>query len=270
MSANLSYQYYIAGSKYSNGILLEKNIEFKRDLKEFYVTNDKIWDNNYKVYFKHPLVTGNTKFTLETTYPGLLIGAGYSHGAIHDVNPEDKNDISDFNLGFYFDHTTGFPVIPGSSVKGVLKSVFPKKDFPYIEEKLTYIKDKVRLVNEKASDFIKIDNWEEIFFGKLPMRKHIFCDAYIEEIPDNKKIFEDDYITPHTEGIFKNPKPIRFLKIAPGIKFTFQFVVCDYKFNDNIILTAEHIVQVFKQIILDFGVGAKRNVGYGQFKETKT
>jgi len=268
MSANLSYQYYIAGSKYLNGILLEENIEFKRDLKEFAVHYDKIRGINYKNYFEHPLMTGNTKFTLKTTYPGLLIGAGYSHSAIHEVNPKDKNDISDFNLGFYFDHTTGLPVIPSSSVKGILKSVFPKKDFPYLNEKLNYIKKKVESVNKDAADLIKIDNWEEIFFGKLPKRKHIFCDAYIEEIPSNGKIFEDDYITPHTKvGIFKNPKPIRFLKIAPEIKITFQFVVYDYQFDDTVSLTDEQVVDVFKQILLDFGIGAKRNVGYGQFCE---
>jgi CRISPR-associated protein Cmr6 len=267
MSTNLSYQYYVAGSKYINGILLEENIEFKRDLKEFAANYNTIRSIDYKIYFKHPFVTNNTKFTLITTYPGLLIGAGYSHGAIHKVNPKDKNDIPDFNLGFYFDHTTGFPVIPGSSVKGVLKSVFPKKDFTYINEKLDYIKMKVESINKDAKNLINLENWEEIFFGKLPIRKHIFCDAYIEEIPSNGKIFEDDYITPHTKGIFTNPDPIRFLKIAPEIKITFQFVVDDYKFNSTVTLQAEDIVKIFKKILLDFGIGAKRNVGYGQFRE---
>ncbi|MEW6509187.1 MAG: type III-B CRISPR module RAMP protein Cmr6 [Bacteroidota bacterium] len=267
MSTNLSYQYYIAGSKYLSGILREENIEFKRDLKEFAANYNTIHSIDYKNYFMHPYVTNDTKFTLITTYPGLLIGAGYSHGAIHKVDPKNKKDISDFNLGFYFDHTTGFPVIPGSSVKGVLKSVFPKKDFPYLNEKLNYIKEKVGSINKDAKNLINLDNWEEVFFGKLPMRKHIFCDAYIEEIPSNGKIFEDDYITPHTKGIFKNPDPIRFLKIAPGIRITFQFVVDDYKFNDTVTLKDCYITEVFKQILLDFGIGAKRNVGYGQFRE---
>lgn len=265
MSANLSYQYYIAVNKYSNGNLDERDIKFKRELDEFLVNYKLIHDKEYKDYLIHPFVKPDTKFTLKTTYPGLLIGAGYSHGAIYEVKKENKKDVSDFNLGFYFDHTTGLPIIPGSSVKGVLKTVFPKKDFPYRNEKLGYIKEKVESENKDAANLINLDNWEEIFFGKLPNRKHIFCEAYIDNIPNDGKIFEDDYITPHTQGIFKNPKPIRFLKIAPEVKVTFQFAVYDYKFNDTVALKAGHITEVFKQILLDFGIGAKRNVGYGQF-----
>ena len=158
------------------------------------------------------------------------------------------------------------PVIPGSSVKGILKSVFPKNDFPFKEEKFTYIKEKTAELNNDASKLISHDNWDKIFFGERPKRKHIFCDAYIEEIPEGGKIFEDDYITPHTKEIFKEPNPIRFLKIAPDIKITFQFVLYDYIFENGPTLEKKQIKEVFKKIILDFGIGAKRNVGYGNFK----
>ena len=59
--------------------------------------------NLEKIVYQH--------FDLVTTYPGLLIGSGYSH----EVHGKDG-----LKLGFYFDHTTGLPIIPGSSVKGVL------------------------------------------------------------------------------------------------------------------------------------------------------
>lgn len=267
MNTNISYQYYVAGNEYLNGNLTEDKINFKRKFTDFKVDNSLIQGNDFKSFLIHPFVTDDTKFTLTTTYPGLLTGAGYSHPALHDVSKNDKNDISDFNLGFYFDHTTGMPVIPGSSVKGVLKSVFPKDKFSFIEEKLAYIKEKTAEFNSDASKLIDYNNWEKIFFGELPARKHIFCDAYIEEIPRDGKIFEDDYITPHTKGIFKEPNPIRFLKIAPDIKITFQFVLFDYRFGDGVTLEKKHITKIFKQIILDFGIGAKRNVGYGSFKE---
>jgi len=52
-----------------------------------------------------------------TVYPGLLAGSGYAH---------ETGTKEEFKLGFFFDHTTGLPIIPGSSVKGVLRSVFPK------------------------------------------------------------------------------------------------------------------------------------------------
>jgi len=58
------------------------------------------------------------------------------------------------------------------------------------------------------------------------------------------------------------------LKVGPGVTFTFQFKLFDYKDNNNnVLLTADNIKEVFKKILIDFGVGAKRNVGYGQFKE---
>lgn len=55
------------------------------------------------------------RLTLQTIYPGLLAGTGLPH--------EIKNDDV-LRLGFSFDHSTGLPVIPGSSVKGRLRSFF--------------------------------------------------------------------------------------------------------------------------------------------------
>lgn len=55
--------------------------------------------------------------SLKTTYPGLFTGSGYNH---------ETGNTGEFSLGFFFDHTTGLPILPGSSVKGVLRSVFPR------------------------------------------------------------------------------------------------------------------------------------------------
>jgi CRISPR-associated protein Cmr6 len=66
-------------------------------------------------YLPKPIAIGSHQFTLYTTYPGLLIGSGYAHST---------NTTGDASIGFYFDHTTGLPTIPGSSVKGVMRSVF--------------------------------------------------------------------------------------------------------------------------------------------------
>ncbi len=53
---------------------------------------------------------------LRTTYPGLFTGSGYNH---------ETGNEGELSLGFFFDHCTGLPILPGSSVKGVLRSVFP-------------------------------------------------------------------------------------------------------------------------------------------------
>lgn len=265
MSHNLSRLFYLHG----NNRLIEKieDIKFINDVNYF---NQNIPDlNTVKNYFD--IVDIIQSFELTTIYPGLLIGAGYSHPALKEIKKSDRDEVGDFQLGFFFDHTTGLPVIPGSSVKGVLKSVFPKKGFSYRNEKLEYIRNiaKEVLGNNKDISFITEDNWEEIFFGSVKaQRKHIFFDAYVSNIPKNGRLFEEDYITPHTKGILKNPTPIRFLKVGPGVTFTFQFKLFDYiDNNNNVLLTADNIKEVFKKILIDFGVGAKRNVGYGQFKE---
>jgi len=238
-------------------------------------------------YFKHPK---SIPFSLKTTYPGLLIGAGYSHPKLYD--PETEDDQGDYQLGFFFDHTTGLPVIPGTSVKGVLKSVFPSEiKSSYDEEKKQEIIKKNELKLEYVNNIIKgkgynfEENWKKIFFE----RKQVFLDAYLTDvnnnitvIVDNKTseeahLFAEDYITPHGDDIFKEPNPIRFLKVASEVTFTFQFILKDYMKSDTkklavgeadeIIFPAVNILKIFKQILLDFGIGAKRNVGYGQFRE---
>lgn len=211
-------------------------------------------------YFKYFKIPGATHFLLlKTTYPGLIIGAGYNHPA--GETEEDKS--SDFQLGFYFDHTTGMPVIPGSTVKGILKSVFPQKGEgeEIKREKLQYING---LLNSNTGKGILLneDNWERLFD-----KGNIFFDAYISGIPSDGKVFAEDYITPHTKGPFKNPVPLRFLKIAPDVTFTFQFKLKDSCFENNQKITCDEKLKLFKKILLDFGIGAKRNVGYGNLVE---
>ncbi|MCI4624439.1 MAG: type III-B CRISPR module RAMP protein Cmr6 [Candidatus Magnetoovum sp. WYHC-5] len=215
------------------------------------------------------------KFTLTTTYPGLIIGIGYNHPSRKDDDKEaTKVDSSDFQLGFYFDHTSGMPVIPGSTVKGILKARFPKKSLDSYakpekpeEQELAILRmyDMFCTINklcekEDIKDVrIGEDNWEDLF-----CKNDVFYDAFISHVPDGK-IFAEDYITPHGKNPLKNPTPIRFLKIAPNVQFTFQF-----KLHDSILLggkkiTAEQKCCLFKRIIGCFGIGAKRNVGYGYF-----
>ena len=79
-----------------------------------------------------------------------------------------------------------------------------------------------------------------------------------------------DYITPHKDE-FSNPNPIQFMRVEPGVTFRFEFLLFDYikkdeTGKDNILVSAEKKKELFKLILLDFGIGAKTNVGYGQLK----
>ena len=255
MATNASFLYY--RSKNFGKDLHEKKIE------ELLGITSNTLDNRVKIcnipYLEYFMIRGAMSFSLKTTYPGLIIGAGYNHPA----GGIEEGQSPDFQLGFYFDHTTGMPVIPGSTVKGILKSVFPKEeDTEEIKkEKLIYVNT---ILNKE--NLLKQDNWERLF-----EKGNIFFDAYVSGMPENGKIFAEDYITPHTKGPFKNPTPIRFLKIAPDVTFTFQVKLKDSDLGDGQIITASEKLALFKKILLDFGIGAKRNVGYGNFtlqKET--
>lgn len=174
-------------------------------------------------------IQGTQSFELTTLYPGLLVGSGYNH-------PKLKENSDDFQLGFFFDHTTGLPLISGSSIKGIIKSVCAQTEF----------------MKDIYNATIDLDIFED--------QSTVFYDAYISDTKNShNKIFGSDHITSHysdePNGEFKNPQPIKFLKILPDVTFKFQFQ-CEEKY-----------LQVFKDIIKDFGLGARTNVGYGKFIE---
>lgn len=237
----------------------------------------------------------NTFINLKTTYPGLLLGTGYSHD--YKASSDDVTQEG-FKIGFYFDYTTGMPVIMGSSVKGMLRAYFPQnvvsskngrfKKPKYSKEKEKFIKEELKSLG--IDEDVDIDILErEIFDGLRPKRdnegniindeyeKKIFKpfsiykrDIFLETIPisiqNNKnRLFEDDALAVHKENLLKNPTPIKFLKVASDVEYEFQFKLFDSEIYPTI--TKDIKRELFKSLILNFGVGAKTNVGYGKFTE---
>lgn len=200
------------------------------------------FENNFSELYDFNLSEKQT-FELTTIYPGLLIGSGNNH-------PKLSESKDDFQLGFFFDHTTGLPIISGSSIKGLLRSVF---------EETNFLKE---VYSKYYKDYMNIDVFEK---GQI-----VFHDAFIVSTKnENNKIFGSDYITSHfsseENGMFKEPNPVKFLKVLPAVTFKFQFKSFNEKLLSNHILN--EYINLFKQIILDFGLGAKTNVGYGKFQE---
>ena len=239
---------------------------------------------------------------LKVCYPGLYTGSGYTSGA--GLNGE-------FQLGFLFDHTTGLPYLPGSSVKGAIRSIFPSKydDIKKQESCIRFISDEILM------HFIKSENYEayctsnltenfnpkdvvgkielEIFGGrnitleqerekKQPAKdrngekmkeeylsvyeRDIFYDAYVSKaVKDGytkNKYLGLDYITPHKDNPLKNPVPLPFLKVLPGVNICFQFGP-----QEGYYLKKKGKEELFRIILTTFGIGAKTNVGYGQLSE---
>lgn len=272
MTPNLGFQFY--NGIYDIGITISSN---ENRITSLLKTKLSVYDSPELVWEDIP------HFFLDTTYPGLLIGSGLAHG----VNKDDE----DFKIGFSFDHTIGLPIITGSSVKGCLRSMFPNfdKHSNTLDEvknvKASWLLKQIENIN--SPDFLYeyyepnntitksekeiIENLEnEIFEGKVGADflsiydRDIFIDAHICGANIDEEFLGTDYITPHDEPL-KNPVPLKFLKVLPNVGFLFQFDLKDGK-----LLTKEQKETLFKKILLTIGIGAKTNVGYGQFKESST
>ncbi len=186
-----------------------------------------------------PEIPNFSSFGLKVEYPGLMAGTGYPHGT-----GRFKGEITG---GFSLDYVTGSPYLPGSSVKGVLRSAFKHPE--YIRELLD---------DHGEADIKNLES--EIFDGA-----DVFLDAYPSgELA--KDIIELENITPHHSkalGELNNPDILTFLKVKPGYIFEFRFILKEGT------ISAESKLELFKQILLDFGAGAKTNVGFGRFTEAR-
>jgi CRISPR-associated protein Cmr6 len=193
---------------------------------------------------------GAHSFTLKTTYPGLVLGTGYSH---------ETGTEGEFKIGFYFDWTTGLPIIPGSSVKGVLRSAFMQEGFvaELLRDKGISLTD-AQIAQLETEIFGNRNGGDDFSKGR-----DIFHDAVITSAPT--PFLGDDYITPHINRDkpemtpFSNPTPLLFLKVLPSVAFEFRFGFVKSEFLDE-----KQKGDLFKSILQIIGIGAKTNVGYGQ------
>jgi CRISPR-associated protein Cmr6 len=256
----------------------EKNKEFT-----------KCDDISYNKYLKVNRIEFIRPVILKTIYPGLYTGSGYTFGA---------GLTGEFQLGFLFDHTTGLPYLPGSSVKGAIRSAFPNYDMSkntnHKEERVNFIWDEyfTKMSTDCFTENFNVDSDRknvvaeielEIFDGRdIALEKDnkskrkevteeylsiyqrdifydVFISATVKQGKTKGEFLGTDYITPHRSAT-ENPTPLPFLKILPGVSVNFQF-----QLHDGYYLTAKGKEYLFRQILLDFGVGAKTNVGYGQF-----
>lgn len=201
--------------------------------------------------------------------PGLLIGSGLAHGL-----PDSEEDVK---TGLQFDYTSGLPVIPGSSVKGVIRSAFPtiKEDKEQSNEadaeKLNYIKSLIADIPEFSA--LGLEDKDILELGNQ-MFNHgdIFADALLvgygtrmKQHGTVKQVLAEDYITPHTGGPLAQPIPIKIVKVAPGVTFAFCFKFNETKIGAKV-LSASMKKALCSAILQDLGVGAKTNVGYGVLK----
>lgn len=196
--------------------------------------------------------------------PGLLIGSGLAHGL-----PGSEEDVK---TGLQFDYTSGLPVIPGSSVKGVIRSAFPT--IVADAEKLNYIRSLIADIPKFSA--LGLEDKDILELGNQ-MFNHgdIFADALLvgygtrmKQHGPVKQVLTEDYITPHTGGPLAQPIPIKIVKVAPGVTFAFCFKFNETKIGAKVV-SASMKKALCSAILQDLGVGAKTNVGYGVLKEVR-
>lgn len=177
-----------------------------------------------------------------TTSAPLAIGLGY------------ENAIEN---GMLWHHTLGVPYLPASSVKGLLRA----------------------WMTEWADDATEasasvVDKW----FGTA---KQVGKLTVFDALPSKELYLEADVTTPHwgTWGerpVAKaddkggtnfpadwiDPKPVHWLRVAKGARFTFYLVLKD---STEIEKTA--IVEYLQAALRYIGAGAKTASGYGRFEK---
>ena len=186
-------------------------------------------------------------------YPGILVGTGYDHeaGAI------SGSSNSEIKTGFSLDYVTGLPYIPGSTVKGVLRSAFQKHS-AYIAELL-------------SCDERTVENLELAFFE---YGKDVFLDAFPVKADPDGKLLGNEYITPHKasdpryDGL-TGINPIHMLKVRPGVIVLFRFILQDSVVElggQQYLIKAQTKLALFEKILEEYGIGSKTNTGVGRLQ----
>lgn len=158
---------------------------------------------------------------LKIGYPGMITGTGIPH---------ETGLPGEFKIGFMFDYTTGIPYLPGSSVKGILRSAFPKrmlhedkyhalvreqllkfyftdvlkKEESWFLEKLSHYFESIGIRQEDATTSNFFDLAErQIFHNEMPLKtensnRWALDDSgapiYTAKPPYNQDIFYDAFI----------------------------------------------------------------------------
>lgn len=214
---------------------------------------------------------------LRVTNPGMLVGLGMAHdsGSRSGKDEDNADELqSEIRNGFTLDCVTGLPYLPGSSVKGILRSAFLRCP-AYIAELLGEGWDEAS-VQQLELDIFGRQHPEAKGYATndAAKGKDIFLDAFPVKTDSEGHLLGVDYITPHRaskaefDGL-KSPTPIMILRILPDVEFQFRFCLTDSIMSNGISLKADEKRTLFRDILIDMGAGAKTNTGYGGLAKLK-
>lgn len=175
-----------------------------------------------------------------------------------------------FETAITLHHTYGLPYIPGSAVKGCLRSfiirclfadiVKAAKDDKEIEQTILNRKE------HKEKDFV---DFIELFGSQGQSGGVVFFDAF----PAKCDKLELDIMNPHYADYYQgktaptddmNPTPIKFYAVPENTQFTFRLASSKVDIKHTSI-KGFPLTKLFEEMLSEIGIGAKTAVGYGWF-----
>ena len=246
---NLSLKYYKWATFYKDGFT-----ELKKDKHYFFDSFVKLSKGtDYHDAFstrKELLNEIGLSFNL-TTASRLLFGIGYQHPA---------------EIGFMFDWSTGLPIIPGSSLKGMALDVAR-----YV------VKNEVEVEDLSLDDGEKIEIFGSEHDAKEKTGGNVIFLPACPITENNRPFLEVDVMTPHYQPYYSDPEnnppadwhspvPLNFLTVPEGIRYCFR--LADRRnLTDTSAPCLTNAEKLLRHALTEFGVGAKTSVSYGYFKD---
>lgn len=162
-------------------------------------------------------------------------------------------------------HVYGIPYIPGSSIKGLVRTwILSNIYLPKIHKEDKKRAEKAEALAWECCEFT---SW---FGSPKQVGKVSFFDAFPLDIP----VIEPDVMTPHYQEYYDGKKlPVDYLKTNPIPFLTvrncrFEFIIGSYKEEllHQLEIDGKNLATWIKEALEDHGIGAKTAVGYGYMK----
>ncbi len=251
---------------------------------EIMLTDEKISHHIFHEMALLPLAE-NSVFC-KVKYPGMLTGMSLFRGPESETGEQNSDTIANVNNdkldgGITLDSVTGYPYLPGSTVKGILRTPFRENP----EFAGAIIQDALKNTGEWSIE--EIAEFETRVFGNrnvesegqdveadISQGEDSFLDAYpvtadpgiSAQLLDLETLAVPKSDTPKGWEQLRQANVLSFLKIRPGVIFQFRFLGEDIELSSGRMITIKQRTRIYGRILEIMGAGAKTNSGYGNLE----
>lgn len=162
----------------------------------------------------------------------------------------------------------GFPIIPGSAIKGVTSHYckeFENLDRSSMEQifGVSSFEKNSKEKNSKKGSILFFDAWPVSINQKQHMNDFFELDVFTQHY--------QSYYTNYKKNIFpgdnQDPVPVYFLAVKKGVEFEFSIAPSSECSNENLQIDLEYVEGLIRSALKTSGIGAKTGSSYGYFEE---